>query len=970
MPSFSHSAFRVVRGFSLARRLLLISSLLLFSGCAAGQQASDQSQPARDASSRSRGALPFDPKVRVGTLENGLRFYVRENRKPEARAELRLVVNAGSVLEDEDQQGLAHFVEHMTFNGTRDFPKHRLVDYLESIGMRFGPDLNAYTGFDETVYRLLVPTDSAAALEQGFQILEDWAHLVSFEPEEIDKERRVVIEEWRSGRGADARMRDKQLPVLLKGSPYAQRLPIGQTGVVDTFHYDTLRRFYRDWYRPDLMAVVAVGDFDGMRMEELIRREFSGIPRSEGPRGRTAPPVPDHKETLFAIASDPEADQSSVSLYSKMGVRRYDTLGMYRQKLVEGLYNGMLNQRLDELTKRPDPPFLYAFSSQQRFLRSKEIYVLGAGVQDNGVLQGLEAILTEAARAQRHGFTRSELKREKQDVLRGMEQIYRERDKSKSEGYAREYVGHFLWGEPFPGIETEYELTSELIPEISVEEVNRVADTWLTGQNRVVLVNVPEKPGIKAVREEDLLAAMERVREKEIPSYEDDAPDLPLVEHPPPPAKVVAEKVIPELGVTEWTLENGVQVVLKPTDFKNDQILFTSYSPGGHSLVSDTDYVAAMSATTVLSEGGLGGFNQIQLEKKLSGKVVSVSPQIGSLQEGISGHASPKDLETMFQLIYLTFTAPRADSLAFQAYRARVRGFLENRGASPEAAFSDTLQVTVAQYHHRARPLSVGLLKETDLQRSYKIYQDRFADASDFTFFFVGNFGLEEIRPLVQSYLGGLPSINRRETWRDVGMDPPKGVIEKTVRRGAEPRSLTKIVFSGPFEWNRQSRYGMHALATVLEIKLREALREDLGGTYGVGVGASPSHYPKEGYEISLSFGCAPERVQELTKEVFAQIDSLKESPAPESYILKVKEMDRRERETNLKENGFWLNSLQWYRIHGEDPRNILTYADELIDRLTGEVVQRAARRYFDVNNYVRVVLYPEASKGQAAEGR
>ncbi len=929
--------------------------LILLAACVTTQQAVEQKAPPAPP----EPPLPVDPQVTVGRLENGMRYYIRENRKPENRAELRLVVDAGSILEDEDQQGLAHFAEHMAFNGTARFPKQDLINYLELIGARLGPDLNAYTGFDETVYMLRVPTDSAAVLERAFQILEDWAHSVKFEDEEIDKERGVVIEEWRSGRGAEARMRDEQFPILLKGSRYAERLPIGQKAVLDTFHYETVRRFYRDWYRPDLMAVVAVGDFDKARIEGLIRESFAHIPRVEKPRKRAVLPVPDHGETLFAIASDPEGTRSSVSIYYKQDVRESGTEAAYRQWLVEHLYNGMLNERFRELIKQPDAPFLFGYSSQGRLIRSKEFYILSAGVKDNGIERGLEALFVEAARVGQHGFTASELERRKKNMLRGIEQAYRERDKTRSRRFAGEYIRHYLSDEPIPGIEYEYELHQKLIPGIALEEVNRLASAWITDHNRVVLVNVPEKPGVEIPREEALLAVMDRVREQEVLPYEESVSDLPLVETPPPPARVVSEVEIPELGVTEWMLANGVRVVLKPTDFKNDEIRFTSYSPGGHSLVPDKDYIAASTATSVIWEGGLGNFNRIELQKKLAGKVVNVAPGIGELRESLSGSASPEDLETMFQLVYLSFTAPRQDSSAFVAYQSRMRGFLENRSARPETAFNDTLQVTLAQYHHRARPWSEALLNEMDLGRSFEIYRSRFADASDFTFFFVGNFEPAQIKPLVQTYLGGLPALRRGETWRDVGIDPPKGVIEKTVRRGQEPKSLIRIIFTGPFEWNRQNQYDLNAMGRVLQIKLREVLREDLGGTYGVGVRPSASHYPDEGYSITVSFGCAPERVEELTEVVFTQIDSLKQFGTTDVYVDKVKQTQRRRRETNLKENGFWLSSLRSRYVHGDDPVTILNYLD-LVEGLTAETVQRMAQQYFNMENYVKVVLYPE----------
>jgi zinc protease len=906
--------------------------------------------------------LPTDPAVRIGTLENGLRYYIRENREPRDRAELRLVVKAGSVLEDEDQLGLAHFVEHMAFNGTEHFEKQELVDYLERIGMRFGADINAYTSFDETVYRLTVPTDSADLVATAFQILEDWAHLQSFDPEEIDKERGVVIEEWRLGRGAGARMRDKQLPILFKGSRYAERLPIGKKEVLESFDHETLKRFYRDWYRPDLMAVIAVGDFDAAAIEELIRDHFGKLTNPESPRERPTYPVPDHDETLFAIATDPEATTSSVSVYWKQPLRDQGTVAAYRQSLVEALYNRMLNTRLFELTQEADPPFLGAFSGQGRFIGAKEFYILGAGVRDDGIERGLEAVLTEAERVKRFGFTESELERQKKDLLREVEQAYAEREKTESRVYAQEYIRHFLWDEPIPGIEREFELHKQLLPGIRLDEVNRLAKEWIVDGNRVIVVSAPEKEGVEVPGEEDLAALFNAVAGTEVTAYEDTMADAPLVSEVPPPGRVVASEKIDEIGVWRWELSNGVRVLLKPTDFKDDEILIRAWSPGGTSLAPDSIYIAAATAATVVSQGGVGEFSLVDLQKALAGKAVRVSPFIASLGEGLAGSVSPSDVKTLFQLVYLYFTAPRKDEDAYLSFKSRIQAFLKNRSADPIAAYRDTLTVTLTQHHFRTRPPTLELYDEMDLDESFAFYRDRFADAGDFVFVIVGAFDPDSLRPLVETYLGGLPSSGRRESWRDEGIRPPTGVIEKVVRRGIEPKSQTQIVFTGPFEWTRGNRYLIRSLANVLRIRLREVLREDMGGTYGVGVSGIGERDPRPEYTFRISFGSAPDRLEELTAVVFQQIDSLKRvGPTPDE-VDKVKEMQRRDRETQLRQNSYWLSQLIVAERYGLDPRNILTY-EELIESLTPEAIREAANRYLPTDNYVRVSLYPEQAE-------
>jgi len=939
--------------------LVLFIALNLFFTCTQVQQASKEKSTREEPSLKLDDELPVDPNITKGTLDNGITYYIRTNHKPEDRAELRLAVNVGSVLEDEDQQGLAHFCEHMAFNGTKHFKKKELIDYLESLGMRFGADLNAYTSFDETVYKLQVPTDDAETLEKGFQILEDWAHNLSFDEDEIDKERGVIREEWRLGRGAQGRMRDKQFPILLYGSRYAERLPIGQIDVVDTCRYETLRRFYHDWYRPELMAVVVVGDFDKEKIKDLIIKYFSRIPASKNVRERKKYCVPDHDETLFAIATDPEATGSGVSVYYKHDVREEKTVSDYRNILMEGLYNGMLNNRLRELTKQAEPPFLYGYSTKGRFIRSKEFYVLGAVVEDKGVKRGLETLLTEALRVKTFGFTQSELDRSKTAMLRNIEKYYKEKDKTESSLHASEYIRNFLTGEPIPGIEYEFEVYKQYLPGISLVEVNGLVGEWITDKNRVILVNAPEKPDLEIPVEGELLNVFQAVQRELITPYEDKVSDEPLVDTSPSPAKIVSEKKIEPLDVTELVLSNGIKIILKPTDYKNDEVLLSSYSPGGNSLVEDDDYIAAVTAIPVITEGGIGNFNKIELDKKLADKLVVVRPNIRDTKEGISATASPEDMETMFQLIYLFFTAPRKDSSAFLSYKSRMMASLENKSARPENALSDTIKVTMAQYNYRARPWSPDLLEEMNLEKSLQIYRDRFADASDFTFFIVGNFNLQTIKPFIQTYLGGLPILNRNETWRDIGIDPPKGVIEKVVKKGIEQKSRVEIIFTGPFKWDRYARRDIRSMVDILRIKLRKEVREEKGGTYGVRIYASTYHHPDEEYKITIDFGCDPERVNELTNAVFEQIEDLRSEGPSEENMAKIKEIYRRKREKDLKSNKFWLSTLQFYYFHGEDPLNLLEL-DKLMEDLTPEEIQKAAQRYFNMDNYVKVVLLPE----------
>ena len=907
--------------------------------------------------------LPMDPDVTVGELENGLRYYIRQNSQPENRAELRLVVNAGSVLEDDTQLGLAHLVEHMAFNGTENFEKQELVDYLESIGMAFGPSVNAYTSFDETVYMLQVPTEDPGPVATGFQILEDWAHQVSFEPEEIDKERGVVIEEWRLGRGAGARIQDQQFPIMFTDSRYAERLPIGKVEVLQNFPHEELTRFYNTWYRADLMAVVAVGDFDPEEIEQLIQTHFNRMPVPETPLERPYFDVPDHAETYYAIASDPEATGSQVGVLALQDPQEVTTVGGYRQALVDVLVSSMMNNRLQELTQQADPPFVAAFSGQGEFVRAKSAFQILALVQEDGHARGLEALFVEAERAARHGFTDGELERQKLDLVRGLELTFNDRENQESLQFASEYINHFLQGNAIPGIEFEYMAAQALMQTIDLDLVNEAARANLDQANRVVLANAIDKPGLTTPSQTDFEQVFAGVTSMEIEPYVDTTLDEPLVPEPPEPGSILSESVIDELNMTVWTLSNGVTVWLKPTDFKEDEIAMQATSPGGWSNSSLEDHQSAVIAAGLVQQGGVGAFSTIDLQKALAGKAVQVSPSIGQNTEGMSGSASPEDLETMLQLVWLYFTSPRQDETAFQAFMAQGRAVLENLGSNPMAAFADTFSVTMAQGHPRSRPLSVAVLDEIDLETGVDFYRERFADASDFTFVFVGAIDLDIMRPLAEQYLGSLPRIERVDSHVDLDIDPPDAHIQKTVRAGVEPQSQTIMAFSGPFDYTAQNRVGMRVMAQALEIRLRERMREDLGGTYGVGVTGGYEQIPEESYTVTVAFGSDPLRSEELRGVVFEELRKLQVEGPSQEDVDKVVEGERRARETNVRLNPYWAAQLIGAKASGQDPRFLLDTTT--IDAVTIESIQEDARRYLNEDRVVIVTLLPAETIGR-----
>lgn len=927
--------------------------------------------------------LGLDPAVRTGTLDNGLTYFIRQNPEPQTRAELRLVVNAGSTLEDEDQRGLAHLLEHMAFNGTERFPELELVNYLERIGMRFGPDLNAYTSFDETVYFLQVPTDERELLETGFVVLREWAGSITLDTDEIDAERGVVLEEWRQGRGAGARIRDQQFPVLFAGSRYAERLPIGLPEVIQHTPADAVRRYYHDWYRPALMAVIAVGDLDLDDIEALIRATFSDLENPAGAPERTTFDVPPHDDTRFAIATDPEQTMTLVQLLRKMPATTTETVYDFRESIIDRLYLQMVNARLRELAQQPGAPFLGGSALQGGFVRPVEAVGMSAAVQEGGVSRALEALLTEAARVRQHGFTVGEMERAAANLERSYRRAFEERNTTPSRSLASAYTSHYLQKAPVPGIEREYELVQLLLPSITLAEVERRADAVTGEDNRVVLVSAPRKEGGPEVTEAELRAVIASVENLTVEAYEDAYVEAPLVSFVPPAGSIVLESRYEEDGIVEWRLSNGARVVVVQTDFRNDEVLFSAFAPGGLSVVEDDQFRIAEQAAAAVRAGGVGEFSTTDLERRLAGQAVNVFPYIAAREQGLGGQASPEDLETMLQLVHLYFTAPRRDEAAFEAYRERMLAALENRSANPTTAFSDTLSAVLSGYHPRSMPQTKADIATADLDEAIAEYRERFRDADQFTFLFAGAVDPAVLAPLAEQYLATLPADeSRKEEARDLGVRTPAGVVERTVYRGLEPQARVAIVFSGELEHRpsaiasvddprfrieqaeaRRERFLMDALGRALNIRLREELREERGGVYGVGVGARPDRLTGT-YTFSVSFGTDPERVDELVEAVYQQIALFQTEGPDADTVEKVVEADRRAEETNLRSNRFWLNSLGAAYRNREAPQDYL-YSEDLRRTLTPEAIRQTASRYIDTERVVKVVLMPEAAQSE-----
>ena len=913
--------------------------------------------------------LPVDPNIRRGTLDNGLTYYIRKNDKPENRVELRLAVNAGSILEDDNQLGLAHFTEHMAFNGTEHFAKNELVSTLQSAGVRFGAHLNAYTSFDETVYMLLLPTTDTT-LKKGWQILEDWAQGITFEEEEIDKERGVVIEEWRIGQGAQQRMRDEYLPVLLADSRYAKRLPIGTKEILEGFDYETVRQFYRDWYRPDLMAVIAVGDIDVDSVETQIKEHFGRLENPDQPRERVAYDIPNHEDTKVVVVTDPEATFNQLSMYYKVSEmpEPEKTLRDYRQSVLEATFTGMLNDRLSELTQSADPPFINAGTYYGDIVRAKNAFQAFAIVPEGGIERGLKILIEQQEKVRQFGFTASELARYKKQLLTSYERAYNEREKTNSKSYAGEYVRSFLEGEPIPGIAFEYQFMQQHLPEVTLEEINALADRWMREENRVVAVLGPEKDDVAMPAGDEVRAYLQEAADAQVTAYEDEAVPESLMEELPTTGRLADKKTLDSLGVTELTFANGIRVVLKPTDFKDDEILMLASSPGGHSVYDLDTYYSAINASSIIRQSGVKDLSLVALDKFLADKNAGVRPYIGELKEGFSGNATPRDLETLLQLTHLYFTQPRLDTASFQSYITKNKAVYQNLLSSPKYYYQDKRSRILSQNNPRGGGYpTVEDWDKVALDQVDQVYRDRFADASDFTFFFVGNFELDSITPLLTTYLGSLSATDRQERWKDVGVRPPSGVVKKDVFKGSDPKSMVNLTFTGELAYDREEAFQLNALIQAFNIKLTEEIREKMSGVYGIGARVSTAKYPYEHYSINVSFPCAPENVDTLTQGVYNEIERLQTSGPTAADLQKVKETMRREMETSLKENGYWLRTLERAYFMDEDPHEILDY-EEVIDTLSVDKLQAMANKYFNFDRVVEVVLYPIEGPAEANE--
>lgn len=918
--------------------------------------------------------IPVDQKVRIGHLENGLTYYIRHNALPEHRVEFHIAQKVGSILEEPQQRGLAHFLEHMAFNGTKNFPGDErglgIVQWCETKGIKFGVNLNAYTSVDQTVYRISnVPTDNESVVDSCLLILHDWSNAVSLSEKEIDKERGVIHEEWRSRNSGIMRLYTEAQPTMYPGDKYADCMPIGDIDIIDHFPYQDIRDYYHKWYRPDLQGIIIVGDIDVDRMEQKIKAVFADVPKPVNPAERIYYPVADNQEPLIYIGRDKEIDDPSINVFFKHDVTPDSLKGnmmYFIQDYIIDMANSMLNTRLNELRQQANPPFLSAgcYYGEYFLAKTKDAFTLGISSKADGIIDALKAGLTELERARRHGFTESEYERARANYLQRLESAYNEREKTKNDNYVNEYIEHFLNGEPTPGIEFEYTQMNQIAPKIPVMVINQAIQqgALLTDNNQVVFIAAPEKEGIACPTREEVEALLKGMKELQVEAYVDKVSDEPLMAELPKGGQIVSEKPGAIFGTTELVLSNGVKVYVKQTDFKADEIRMRATSWGGSSLFPDKEALDISQLNSVASVGGLGNFSKIDLGKVLAGKKASVYANISNTAETVQGNCSPKDFETLMQLTYLTFTAPRKDAEAFESYKNRQKAELESAEANPLASFNDTIMKVLYGNHPRVVSMKPEMVDQIDYDRCLEMYRDRYADASDFVFFFVGNIDLEKARPLIAQYLGSLPALNRKESFVDRHMDVVPGKIDYEYAKEQQTPMATIVMFyTGKTAYNLRNNLLASFMSQAMNIVFTEEVREKEGGTYGVQCGGGLNKFPKEQMTFQIVYQTDPAKKDHLNGIINSLMEKLVAEGPSEEHLQKVKEYMLKQHKDNQKENGYWLNNLENYFNTGID---MTDGYEALVNSITTKDVQQFAADLLKQGNKVTVVMtVPETAE-------
>jgi len=901
--------------------------------------------------------LPLDPAVRTGKLANGFTYYIRHNEEPKNRVVFYLANKAGSVLENEDQRGLAHFMEHMNFNGTKHFPKNELVNYLQKAGVRFGADINAYTSFDETVYQLPLPSDDPKILHNGIEIMRDWAQEATLDPIEINKERGVVLEEKRLGKGARERMQRQYWPVILNNSRYSVRLPIGTDEVLNNFKPQAIKRFYHDWYRPDLQALIVVGDVDVNEMEKTIKAKFSDLKNPANEKPRTKYGVQLTGKNQFITVTDPEMTATTAEVMIKQPGLPLHTIAQYRESIVRQLFNAMLDERCGELQRQAEPPFLQGGAGISEFMGGLDAYSISVTAKPGELEKGFKAVWREAERAKRFGFTNTELERAKASYLNRFESMLKEKDKTGSESYVGEYLQYFLHGTASPGIAYEHNLVKNNLAGITITELNTLAKTAGKSTDRDILLMAPQKDKTGLPDEQVFTGWMKAVEAEDLSAYKDETSNESLLKARPVAGSIVSESKDAKLGITTLVLSNGIKVLIKPTDFKNDEISFSGFAPGGTSLYSDADFQSAKSANLIPAFGA-GNYNTTELTKYLSAKQLGVQVKINERSQSISGSAVNNDLEAALQLMYAYVTEPRKDSLIFRGILERSKSGLANRFNDPGSVFQDTVSAVLGNYNIRRTGPSIEKLNQINLDKAFAIYKERFASLSGFTFVIVGSIDTVAIKPLLAKYLASLLATGKADEAKDLHINIPEGKITRIVYKGTEPKAQVSLVLSGPFDYSFENKIKMDALKETLQIRMLERLREDESGVYSPRVNISTAKLPQGRFTAAISFGCAPQNADKLIASALDEIEKIKTAGPAQVNIDKFKAEAQRSAETIFKTNDFWLNYLS-DQLQNQEPLISMDEHIRQIKAITPAEVKAVAAKYLNGKNVITLELLP-----------
>ena len=904
--------------------------------------------------------IPVDPQVRIGKLENGLTYYIRQNNYPEGQANFYIAQKVGSSIEEDNQRGLAHFLEHMCFNGTEKFPGNGVIKYLEGIGVKFGGDLNAYTSIDETVYNIdNVPVSAVGAIDSCLWILHDWAGALLLEDEDIDKERGVIHEEWRQRNTAQQRMMEAVAKKMYPGSPYGDRWPIGTMEVIDNFPYQALKDYYEKWYRPDQQAIVVVGDINVDEVEGKIKNIFADLTMPENPAERVYYPVADNKEPIIALAQDKEQQYGIVYLFAKheaIPAEAKNTMDYLLVDYAKAMFSQMINGRMSELGMNPEAPFVESsIYDEEFFLAKTKGAVNGVVIPKEGqTKEALAVLYREMLRAQRHGFTESEYVRARAEYLTNLESAFNERAKVRSQRYCKEYVRHFIDNEPIPGIENEYAIMNQIAPNLPVDLVNGYVQSLMSDTNLVVMAMLPEKEGLVHPTEEELVQLLAEVAAEDITAYVDKVSNEPLLAEEPVGGKVVKVKEA-KYGYKQLTLSNGATVYLKSTDFKADQILMRVISKGGQALYDESEAINLGQVIDVVENNGIGNFNTTDLQKVLAGKKAYVAPYLNMYREGLNGSSTPKDFETLMQLTYLQFTAPRLDDEAFASYKNKMKALLENQELDPQSALGDTITKVLYNNHPRAVNMKAADVEKTDDKRILEIYKERFANAADFTFIFTGAIDEAVAIPLIEKYIGGLPAGGKKEKYVDAKLDIQKGNIKNVFdKQMATPSATVYLVYSGKAKYNLKNFLMMSLTEQILDIIYTEEIREKEGGTYGVGTSGSLSNVPMESFRLLVMFQTAPELREKLTGMAVDLLNKYAEEGPRQKDLDKVREYMLKKYAEDQKENSYWSNLMQNYALDGID-----SYKDyeKLLNSITTDDLKKFAKSLLKQGNKIEVSM-------------